>query len=199
MCTKVNRRTAELPSRKARPGWRVFVFALTVATLVGALFAQAGRRAHPTNDASTTLNVVAVRSNGAATPITGKDISLFDNGSDPPKEKRSRGLLLKPDTAGHRVSLVKQFRPVGEGTALQRLDGVHGASVGQKKWTLLMTLFPKAQQRCPSAKIAAVEFRAGDSEMPGEARNVFASDVHKSRLLATAYTSGLTLKAHCRV
>ncbi len=36
-------------------------------------------------------------------------ISVFDNGSDPPKEKQSRGLLLKPDTAGHRVSLVKQF------------------------------------------------------------------------------------------
>ncbi len=36
-------------------------------------------------------------------------ISLFDNGSDPPKEKQSRGLLLKADTAAHRVSLVKQF------------------------------------------------------------------------------------------
>jgi hypothetical protein len=36
-------------------------------------------------------------------------ISMFDNGSDPPKEKQSRGLLLRPDTAGHTVSLVKQF------------------------------------------------------------------------------------------
>ena len=36
-------------------------------------------------------------------------ISLFDNGSDPPKEKQSRGLLLKPDTAAHTVTLVKQF------------------------------------------------------------------------------------------
>ncbi len=26
-------------------------------------------------------------------------ISVFDNGSDPPKEKQSRGLLLRPDTA----------------------------------------------------------------------------------------------------
>jgi hypothetical protein len=34
-------------------------------------------------------------------------ISLFDNGSDPPKEKQSRGLLLKPDTAAHTVTLVK--------------------------------------------------------------------------------------------
>jgi hypothetical protein len=36
-------------------------------------------------------------------------ISLFDNGSDPPKEKQSRGLLLKPDTGAHTVTLVKQF------------------------------------------------------------------------------------------
>jgi Arylsulfotransferase (ASST) len=36
-------------------------------------------------------------------------ISLFDNGSTPPKEKQSRGLLLKPDVAGHSVSLVKAF------------------------------------------------------------------------------------------
>jgi arylsulfotransferase ASST len=36
-------------------------------------------------------------------------ISVFDNGSDPPKEKQSRGLLLSADTATHTVSLVKQF------------------------------------------------------------------------------------------
>ncbi len=36
-------------------------------------------------------------------------ISVFDNGSDPPKEKQSRGLLLRPDTANHTVTLVKQF------------------------------------------------------------------------------------------
>ncbi|HWG08202.1 MAG TPA: arylsulfotransferase family protein [Solirubrobacteraceae bacterium] len=36
-------------------------------------------------------------------------ISVFDNGSTPPKEKQSRGLLLKPDTAGHSVSLVRAF------------------------------------------------------------------------------------------
>ena len=36
-------------------------------------------------------------------------ISVFDNGSDPPKEKQSRGLLLAPDTANHTVTLVKQF------------------------------------------------------------------------------------------
>lgn len=36
-------------------------------------------------------------------------ISVFDNGSDPPKEKQSRGLLLKVDQASRTVSLVKQF------------------------------------------------------------------------------------------
>ncbi len=36
-------------------------------------------------------------------------ISVFDNGSTPPKEKQSRGLLLSVNEAGHSVSLVKAF------------------------------------------------------------------------------------------
>jgi Ca-activated chloride channel family protein len=80
MSTKVNRRSAQRQSRQARVVWRAFVFVLAVAFLLGAMFAQAGRRSHPTNEASIVLNVVAVRANGAATPITTKDISLFDNG-----------------------------------------------------------------------------------------------------------------------
>jgi hypothetical protein len=36
-------------------------------------------------------------------------ISLFDNGSDPPKEKQSRALLLAPNLATHTVTLVKQL------------------------------------------------------------------------------------------
>jgi Arylsulfotransferase (ASST) len=36
-------------------------------------------------------------------------ISVFDNGSDPPMEKQSRGLILDPDLATHTVTLVKQF------------------------------------------------------------------------------------------
>jgi Arylsulfotransferase (ASST) len=36
-------------------------------------------------------------------------ISVFDNGSDPPKEKQSRGLLLDPNTSSHTVTLAKQF------------------------------------------------------------------------------------------
>jgi hypothetical protein len=36
-------------------------------------------------------------------------ISVFDNGSDPPMEKQSRGLLLQPDGATHTVTLTRQF------------------------------------------------------------------------------------------
>ncbi len=36
-------------------------------------------------------------------------ISVFDNGSDPPKEKQSRGLLLRADTQSHALTLVRQF------------------------------------------------------------------------------------------
>lgn len=36
-------------------------------------------------------------------------ISVFDNGSDPPKEKQSRGLLLAPNASAHTVGLVRQF------------------------------------------------------------------------------------------
>ena len=60
--------------------WRGFVFLLATACLLGLLLAQAGRRSHPSSEASTVLNVVATRVNGAANPITAKDISLFDNG-----------------------------------------------------------------------------------------------------------------------
>jgi hypothetical protein len=36
-------------------------------------------------------------------------ISVFDNGSDPPMEKQSRGLLLAPNPQTHTVTLVKAF------------------------------------------------------------------------------------------
>src|SRR5665213_822693 len=36
-------------------------------------------------------------------------ISVFNNASDPPKEKQSRGLLLAPNFSNHTVKLVKQF------------------------------------------------------------------------------------------
>jgi hypothetical protein len=36
-------------------------------------------------------------------------ISVFDNASDPPEEKQSRGLLLDANLAAHKATLVKQF------------------------------------------------------------------------------------------
>jgi len=36
-------------------------------------------------------------------------ISVFDNGSDPPKERQSRGLLLRLDSGARRVTLLRQF------------------------------------------------------------------------------------------
>jgi Ca-activated chloride channel family protein len=60
--------------------WRALVFVLTGSCLLSSLLAQAGRRAHPTSDASNVLNVVATRASGSSAPITAKDVSLFDNG-----------------------------------------------------------------------------------------------------------------------
>src|SRR6266446_3806817 len=72
---------AKAPGKRTeRFGWRALVFLLTAVCLLSTLLAQAGRQAHPSSTASTVLNVVASRANGASTPITAKDISLFDSG-----------------------------------------------------------------------------------------------------------------------
>src|SRR6267142_5539557 len=66
---------------KLRSIWgRASIVALTAILLIGTLFGQAGRRSHPTSEASTMVNVVAVRTEGAPAPITAKEISFFDNG-----------------------------------------------------------------------------------------------------------------------
>jgi Ca-activated chloride channel homolog len=61
---------------------RAGVLIATTGCLLGTLWAQAGRRSHPTNEGASTMNVVAVRGNESATPITARDISLFDNGAE---------------------------------------------------------------------------------------------------------------------
>jgi len=60
--------------------WKLATLAFTALLLISTLFAQAGRRSHPDSNASTLVNVVAVRTEGPATPITSKEISFFDNG-----------------------------------------------------------------------------------------------------------------------
>jgi Ca-activated chloride channel homolog len=67
-------------SKQPKTAWRAVILLLCGVLLIGNLFAQAGRKAHPESNASTLVNVVAVRTEGAATPITAKDISFFDNG-----------------------------------------------------------------------------------------------------------------------
>jgi Ca-activated chloride channel homolog len=85
---------------KTRIPWRVLLFGLTGACLLSTLFAQAGRRSHPTSDAATPLNVVAVRPDGNSTPITVKEISLFDNGT----EQTIRSFV--PDLSAARIVLL---------------------------------------------------------------------------------------------
>jgi VWFA-related protein len=46
------------------------------------LWGQAGRRSHPNAEGAATLNVVAFRENESATPITARDVALFDNGAE---------------------------------------------------------------------------------------------------------------------
>src|SRR5260370_13522896 len=66
--------------RRCGDGWRALVFLATLVTVIGTLAAQAGRRAHPSSEAASLLNVTAKRADGSSAPIASKDISLFDNG-----------------------------------------------------------------------------------------------------------------------
>jgi len=68
-------------NRRSGAGWKALVFLLAAGCLLSTLLAQSGKRSHPTSEASTVLNVVAVRTNGSTAPITSKDVSLFDNGT----------------------------------------------------------------------------------------------------------------------
>lgn len=79
---------------------RVGVLIIIAGCLLGAVWAQAGRRAHPTGEGSSMMNVVAVRSNQSATPITAKDIALFDNGV----EQSIKSFL--PDRSAARIVLL---------------------------------------------------------------------------------------------
>src|SRR2546423_3039734 len=70
-----------LQSERSRKGWRRLpIVLMSLVFLTGGLFGQAGRRSHPDSNASTLVNVIAVRTEGAPAPITAKEISFFDNG-----------------------------------------------------------------------------------------------------------------------
>ena len=79
---------------------RAAVFILITGCVLGAVWAQAGRRAHPGGDGASSLNVVAFRENESATPITARDISLFDNGA----EQQIKNFV--PDRSAARIVLL---------------------------------------------------------------------------------------------
>src|SRR5438874_11552683 len=79
---------------------RLLGFILVAGCLIGTLWAQAGRRARPTNEGATLMNVVATRANESTTPITAKDVSLFDNGVEQAIESFS------PDRSAARIVML---------------------------------------------------------------------------------------------
>lgn len=79
---------------------RATALILTGSCLIGSLFAQAGRRSHPTGEGASTINVVAYRENEAANSITSGDISLFDNGA----EQQIKSFV--PDRSAARIVLL---------------------------------------------------------------------------------------------
>jgi VWFA-related protein len=87
--------------RTTRPVYiRAAALLLTGGCLIGSLFAQAGRRSHPTGEGASTINVVAYRENEAANSITSGDISLFDNGA----EQQIKSFV--PDRSAARIVLL---------------------------------------------------------------------------------------------
>jgi Ca-activated chloride channel family protein len=79
---------------------KIWFATFAALVMIVPLFAQAGRHTHPPGDASTTMNVVATRTNGSATPITAKDISLYDNGVEQTVKSFS------PDLSAARIVLL---------------------------------------------------------------------------------------------
>src|SRR2546430_3317865 len=80
--------------------WRCLVLLLTGILLVGTLLAQAGRRAHPSAETTSLLNVIATRSDSITGPVTSKDVSLFDNGVEQTIKN------LSPDPSPARIVLL---------------------------------------------------------------------------------------------
>src|SRR5712692_7041630 len=64
---------------KLRAQVSLFAVVLLTTALLTSAEGQAGRRSHPSGEASALLNVVAARADGSRARITSKDISLFDN------------------------------------------------------------------------------------------------------------------------
>src|SRR5215813_8733454 len=115
-------------SNKTRGSWRGEIVIMLLAVVTASLFAQAGRRAHPTSDASTALNVVAYRDNGESKPITSKEISLFDNGveqtikSFAPDQSAAKIVLLVDNSLSIRAE-VEKLEQAAQEFAYEIYDG----------------------------------------------------------------------------
>ena len=131
--TLVSKSFAIKPRRRS-----AVMFVMLMAVLAANLFAQAGRRAHPTSDASTNLNVVAVRTDGESKPITSKEVSLFDNGVEQtiknfaPDQSAAKIVLLVDNSLTIRAD-VEKLEQAAQEFAYEIYDGDKLLIVGYDK------------------------------------------------------------------
>jgi hypothetical protein len=78
-------------------------------------------------------------------------ISLFDNGSTPPRERESRGILLRVDAGSHSVSLVRQF--VRPGRPLLAESQGSARALGDGNWLLGYGRLPNVTEFDASGRV----------------------------------------------
>jgi hypothetical protein len=78
-------------------------------------------------------------------------ISVFDNGSDPPKEKQSRGVLLRPNFARHTVALVKALVNPSHTLLAESQGNMLGLSGGN--WLLGYGRLPNLTEFDPAGRV----------------------------------------------
>jgi hypothetical protein len=135
-------------------------------------------------------------------------ISVFDNGSDPAKEKQSRGLLLDPNTATHTVTLVKAFTNPNE-TLLASSQGDLLPLAGGN-WLMGYGGLPNFTEYSPSGAVlfdatlglGVQDFRtyfAPWSAQPKTAPAIAARSAGRGRLSVEASWNGATAVARWQV
>jgi Ca-activated chloride channel family protein len=84
-------------THKQVPGLLLLSGVVALAIIGSSLHAagQAGRRAHSANEGATVLNIVALRDDRRSEPVTGKQVSLYDNGV----EQSIKSFSLDPSPA----------------------------------------------------------------------------------------------------
>lgn len=98
----------------------VFLAILLSLALCGMLMAQAGRRQAPSKEAGVLVNVVAARTDNSNTPITAKNLSVYDNNSEQtilnftPDPSPARIVLLVDNSLTIRADVEKLERAARE-------------------------------------------------------------------------------------